>query len=75
MSRIHPPAPSSPPPLSTVGCQTCEACGGHMRLVIVEPYILYENIDLHGYVCDCGKSKELFICRGIDADLVARVQY
>ena len=38
-----------------------------MRLVIVEPYILYKNIDLHRYVCDCGQSKELFVCRGIDA--------
>jgi hypothetical protein len=41
-----------------------------MRLLIVEPYILYKNIDLHGYVCDCGQRKELFVCRGIDADRV-----
>jgi hypothetical protein len=67
MPRIHPPASSSPPP-SPVGCQVCKACGRHMRLVIVEPYPLYKNIDFHGYVCDCGQNTELFVCRGPNAD-------
>jgi hypothetical protein len=39
-----------------------------MWLVIVEPYPLYANIDMHKYSCECGRSKELFVCRAIDAD-------
>jgi hypothetical protein len=38
-----------------------------MRLVTIEPYPLYTNIDLHNYACECGQTKELFVCRGIDA--------
>jgi hypothetical protein len=66
MPRIHPPAGSSPPPFSTLRCEVCEACGRQMRLVTIEPYPLYTNIDMHNYTCDCGQSKELFVCRWSD---------
>jgi len=32
-----------------------------MRLAGVEPYPRYTNIDLHGIVCDCGRSEGFFV--------------
>jgi hypothetical protein len=60
MPQIHPPASSPPPPPARQACQTC---GKPMRLVGVEPYPHYTNIDLHNYVCDCGRSEGYFVAR------------
>ena len=62
MPLTHPPASSSarsPPPHS----HSCQRCGKPMRLVGVEPYPRYTNIDLHNYVCDCGHSNGFFVAR------------
>jgi hypothetical protein len=34
-----------------------------MRLVTVEPYPLYTNLDLHNYVCGCGQTESRFVAR------------
>ena len=46
-----------PPPLSVPNC------GKPMRLVTVEPYPLYTNLDLHNYACECGQTEGRFVAR------------
>ena len=61
MPQPHRPASSSPPPPPP--SHYCQTCGKPMRLVLVEPYPRYTNIDLHNYVCDCGRSDGFFVAR------------
>jgi hypothetical protein len=62
MPLTHPPASSSAPP-PPPHSHSCQSCGKPMRLVGVEPYPRYTNIDLHNYVCDCGHSNGFFVAR------------
>ena len=35
-----------------------------MRIVSVEPYPRYTNVELHSYLCDCGRSEGFFVAHG-----------
>jgi hypothetical protein len=42
----------------------CQGCGKEMRIVSVEPYPRYTNVELHSYLCDCGRSEGFFVAQG-----------
>lgn len=41
----------------------CPACGRQMRLVGVGPDSHFVNLNIHDYVCDCGKDTSFLIAR------------
>jgi hypothetical protein len=61
MPQTHQPDPLSPPPRSSA--PACDACGKPMRLVSVEPYLRYTNIDLCHFLCECGNGDGFFVAR------------
>ena len=63
MPGTHLPAPPIPPFAATPARRKpiCQACGKEMRIVSVEPYPRYTNVELHSYLCDYGRSEGFFV--------------